>query len=205
MPLSWWMCGGSEAGVAAGCGRRTAPVWRLLFSLSVGVEESGRSGAERRTGTRTHTAPRPQETGRQAGAERHGAVRAAGRQGPAPQKPLTDLFIYGNCELFPTWSLQAAGCWPHSSSSSASKVRQPQFMFSTHVTQQRFSTCFLKTVWFSTCANLKVVAQQLQVCWGVSRVRNKPKQPPRRLCLCLFVRIRNLFARFYFQNRTCSA
>lgn len=66
-----------EAGAAAGGGRRTASVWRLLFSQSVGVEESGRSGAPG-PGSVLHIHGSETTSDRQAGAEQHGAVRAAG-------------------------------------------------------------------------------------------------------------------------------
>lgn len=154
--------------MVAGCGRRTASVWRLLFSQSVGVEESGRSGAAHRDpgsvlhiyGRKTITErPSDRPAGR-SGAEQHGTVRAAGRPGPAPQKLL--LFIYRVCELFfPTWRLQAAGCyWLHTSSSSANKVRHANIHLCPPMIQKPLNLLicldFIKTVWFSTCrANVR--------------------------------------------------
>lgn len=108
------MCGGSEAGVAAGCGRRTASVWRLLFSHSVGVRRADGAkrseAAHRDPGSvlRSKTST-DRQAGRQAGAERHGAVRTAGRPGPAPQQSLFHLFIASVSFLFP--NMETTACW----------------------------------------------------------------------------------------------
>lgn len=105
------MCGGSEAGVAAGCGRRTASVWRLLFSHSVGVRRADgakRSGAPG-PGICTTQQDLNRPAGRQAGAEQHGAVRTAGRPGPAPQQSLFHLFIASVSFLFP--NMETTACW----------------------------------------------------------------------------------------------
>lgn len=83
-------------------------------------------GAERRTGTRIcttshtqkdHNRPSHRAAGR-SGAGQHGAVRAAGRQGPAPPlKKSLDLICLTHPRDFPQhgdyWLLAATGCTLH--------------------------------------------------------------------------------------------
>lgn len=177
------MCGGSEAGVAAGCGRRTASVCRLLFSHSVGVRRA--DGAERRTGTRDlYYAARPQPTG---GAEQHGAVRTAGRPGPAPQQSPFHLFIASVSFLFP--NMDTTACWllvaahfilicPQGKACYHSR-------FCPHMTQSARRFGFYDRVVFN-------LVRQLQV----SCVRNKPKRSSCRLHFCIFVIMRSLLLCF---------
>lgn len=185
------MCGGSEAGVSAGCGRCTASVWRLGFSQSLGACGGERTHRDPGSVPHTHGSKTPSDraAGRQAGRQ-SGAAWSCEGCGPTwtCSPNITLSFVYLQSASFFIPKMETTGCW---------LLLAAHFILFCQQGKTDFHSCFI-LVWlrnpetflkclncietelhFSTgCANFEVIAQVL--C---------PKQTNRRSprAVCVFV------------------